>query len=76
MGKDVKSKKYRLLAAILTTCLLQMLSLPAMADRSERLFEYFNASDGLADNSAQVIKCTKTGRMVTATVGQINFFDG
>lgn len=60
----------------LVVCLLQMLPLTAMADRSDRLFEYFNASDGLADNSAQVIKCTRTGRMVTATMGQINFFDG
>ena len=60
----------------LVFCLLQLLPLTAMADRSDRLFEYFNASDGLADNSAQVIKCTRTGRMVTATMGQINFFDG
>ena len=60
----------------LILCFLQVLSLSAMADRSDRLFDYFNASDGLADNSAQVIKCTRTGRMVTATVGQINFFDG
>lgn len=60
----------------LMLCLLQVLSLSAIADRSDRLFDYFNASDGLADNSAQVIKCTKTGRMVTATMGQINFFDG
>ena len=60
----------------LLLCLLQMLSLSAMADRSDRLFDYFNASDGLADNSAQAIKCTRTGRMVTSTMGQINFFDG
>ena len=57
-------------------CLMQMLSLTAKAERSARLFEVFNASNGLADNSAQVIKCTKTGRIVTATMGQINFFDG
>jgi hypothetical protein len=55
---------------------MQMLLLPAMAERSSRLFEVFNASNGLADNSAQVIKCTRTGRIVTATMGQINFFDG
>lgn len=68
--KEMRRKLYLIL------CLMQLLSLRAMADRSERLFEYFNASDGLADNSAQVIKCTRTGRMVTATMGQINFFDG
>jgi AraC-like DNA-binding protein len=55
---------------------MQMLSLSAMAERSGRIFEVFNASNGLADNSAQVIKCTRTGRIVTATMGQINFFDG
>ena len=60
----------------LILCLMQMLLLPAMAERSWRMFEVFNASNGLADNSAQVIKCTKTGRIVTATMGQINFFDG
>ena len=60
----------------LILCLIQLLSLPTMADRSERLFELYNASNGLADNSVQVIECTKTGRMVTATAGQINFFDG
>ena len=60
----------------LILCLMQMLLLPAMAERSSRLFEVFNASNGLADNSAQVIKCTRTGRIVTATMGQINFFDG
>ena len=60
----------------LILCLLQLLLLPAMAERSSRLFEVYNASNGLADNSAQVIKCTRTGRIVTATMGQINFFDG
>lgn len=60
----------------LILCLIQLLSLPTMADRSDRLFELYNASSGLADNSAQAVKCTKTGRMVTATAGQINFFDG
>ena len=60
----------------LILCLLQLLSLQVTAERSERMFEFFNASDGLADNSAQAIKCTRTGRMVIATAGQINFFDG
>ena len=41
-----------------------------------RVFRNYNAADGLADNSAQVIACTKTGRMVIATMGQINFYDG
>lgn len=40
------------------------------------VFTIFDASKGLADNSAQVIKCTKTGRMVIATIGKLNFYDG
>lgn len=47
-----------------------------MADVNDPIFSIFNASDGLADNSAHTIHCTKTGRMVITTMGQINFFDG
>ena len=39
-------------------------------------FYVYNATNGLADNSAQTIYCTKTGRLVITTMGQINFFDG
>lgn len=42
----------------------------------ERKFVEINASNGLADNSAQTIKCTKTGRMVISTIGNINFYEG
>lgn len=42
----------------------------------DRVFFVFNASDGLADNSAQTIKCTYTGRMVVTTIGHVNFYDG
>ena len=45
----------------------------ASADTSTRLFRNYSAADGLADNSAQIIACTKTGRLVIATMGQINF---
>lgn len=48
----------------------------ASADTSARLFRNYSAADGLADNSAQIIACTKTGRLVIATMGQINFYDG
>lgn len=41
-----------------------------------RRFQVYNAANGLADNSAQTINCTKTGRLVISTMGQINFFDG
>lgn len=34
------------------------------------------ASDGIADNCAQTIKCTYTGRMTISTIGNITFYDG
>lgn len=46
------------------------------AQAGEFRFYVYNAANGLADNSAQTIYCTKTGRLVITTVGQINFFDG
>ena len=46
-----------------------------MAD-NDKVFYVYNASNGLADNSAQTINCTKTGRLVITTMGQINFYDG
>lgn len=39
-------------------------------------FYVYNATNGLSDNSAQTIACTKSGRLVITTMGQINFFDG
>ena len=42
----------------------------------ERIFQAITAANGLADNSAQTIKCTKTGRMTITTIGHINFYDG
>lgn len=49
-----------------------------MSARAEerRIFRVFTAADGLADNSAETIKCTKTGRMTITTIGNINFYDG
>jgi len=46
------------------------------ANENDRRFVMFDASDGLADNGAQTITCTKTGRMVISTIGHINFYDG
>ena len=48
----------------------------ALADVSSRVFRNYTSADGLADNSAQTIHCTKTGRLVITTVGQINFYNG
>lgn len=44
--------------------------------QDERMFYVFDASNGMADNSAQTMKCTKTGRMVITTIGHVNFYDG
>ena len=48
------------------------LQLQAREDR----FYVYNATNGLADNSAQTILCTLSGRLVITTIGQINFYDG
>lgn len=53
-------------------CLVAGLNMQA----GENRFYVYNAANGLADNSAQTIICTKTGRLVITTMGQINFFDG
>lgn len=59
------------LAAVLLTSFCGL-----SARERQRVFFSFDASNGLADNSAQAIKCTRSGRMVVATVGHINFYDG
>ena len=46
------------------------------AAETDRLFRIHDASEGLADNGAQVLICTKTGRMVISSIGHINFYDG
>ena len=52
-------------------------SLTALAEDStrDRRFRVINAADGLADNSAQTIKSTFSGRLVVSTIGHINFYD-
>ncbi len=62
-------KLYSILLLALTVCTR------AAADDGRMFFE-INSANGLADNSAQTIRCTKTGRMVVTTIGNINFYDG
>ena len=50
-------------------------SVNASANEESREFSIINAADGLADNSAQYIVCTKTGRMIISTIGNVNFYD-
>lgn len=54
---------------------LLWVTVASVAD-SEKSFYVYNAANGLADNSAQTVNCTKTGRLVITTMGQINFYDG
>ena len=57
--------------------LLILLLLSALsAGAQERVFREFKSSDGLADNSVQSIRCTRTGRMAISTLGNINFYEG
>jgi len=42
----------------------------------ENRFYIYNAANGLADNSAQTLLCTRSGRLVITTMGHINFYDG
>lgn len=42
----------------------------------DRVFYVFDASNGLADNSAQIVRCTYTGRIMITTLGHVNFYDG
>lgn len=57
--------------------LLMIMACQALfADESDRLFKVYDASHGLADNGAQTIICTKTGRLVISSIGQINFYNG
>ena len=60
----------------LLVCCLWLASSLWAGPKLQRVFTVFNAANGLADNSAQTIKCTKTGRMVITTIGHINFYDG
>lgn len=66
--------KLKLTASLLL--LMILVSLPVLAQDDAREFKVFNASNGMADNSAQTIVCTKTGRLVITTIGYINFYDG
>lgn len=73
-----KHVPYRLSSVLMlfATVLMLLVCNVLHAERLERVFFSYDASNGLADNSAQTIKCTKTGRMVITTIGHVNFYDG
>ncbi len=66
----------RYLKTILSIILLFLLIIPSDAEEIRREFFTVNASRGLAVNSVQEIVCTKTGRMMISTLGNLNFYDG
>lgn len=66
----------QLQARTIFLALLVFFTLLASAAASERRFRVINASNGLSDNSAQVVVCTYTGRMVIASHGNLNFYNG
>ena len=64
------------LYGLIMAFLLSSLTALAEDNMRDRRFRVINAADGLADNSAQTIKSTFSGRLVVSTIGHINFYDG
>lgn len=60
------------------TIILTLLVGVANADNAlvNRTFSVINAANGLADNSAQTLVTTRSGRMIITTIGHVNFYDG
>ena len=67
-------RRYVRFLLLLMTVMLAAVSMSAQEE--QRIFYSFDSSNGLADNSAQTLKCTKTGRIVITTIGHVNFYDG
>lgn len=56
--------------------ILMTMSSAIHAAESDRLFLIHDASEGLADNGAQIVECTRTGRIMICSIGHINFYTG
>ena len=61
---------------ILCSCVALLLGCTMTRADDDLVFKTINSANGLADNSAQLVTCTHTGRMIISTLGNINFFDG
>ena len=63
-----------------TTIILWVIALllPSVTEGKidNRRFRIISAADGLADNSAQTIDCTFSGRIIVSSLGRINIYDG
>lgn len=64
------------LRTIISLAIFFLSAISSFAITDEREFKVINAANGLADNSAQTVNCTKTGRMIISTIGNLNFYDG
>jgi AraC-like DNA-binding protein/ligand-binding sensor domain-containing protein len=61
---------------IYTLLLLLFIPFTSFASEAGRKFRVINAADGLANNNAQAIVCTRSDRMIISTLGNLNFYDG
>ena len=55
---------------------LMLLAVDSVRGMDNRTYQVINAANELADNSAQIVVCTHSGRMIIATLGNLNFYDG
>lgn len=62
--------------AYILTALLMNVCLSSYGKTDNKSFRIINASHGLADNSAQTIHCTYSGRIIITSLGHINIYDG
>lgn len=67
-----------MLAKTIITIILTLMIGKASADSTlvNRTFSVINSAQGLADNSAQTLVTTRSGRMIITTIGHVNFYDG
>lgn len=56
--------------------LLILLAFSKVNAMDYRTYQVINAANELADNSAQIVVSTHSGRMIIATLGNLNFYDG
>ena len=56
--------------------LMLFVSVNMLANDEDLVFYSYDASNGLADNGVQIVRSTRTGRVLIFTIGHINFYDG
>ena len=65
-----------LLRTICLMLLTLLMSVNTLANDENLVFYSYDASNGLADNAVEIVRCTRTGRVLIFTIGHVNFFDG